>query len=254
VYGVLKELRSAVREMGPVAVTGARELGTVLVRELERDARPGAVRAGAVEGASAVVHVLAAAPGEEDERVLKEAHQLRIPVVCVLAGPGLPERVPYVQATDVVRVPAGAGFPVAEIARVLADRLGEDGTALAAAVPALRPAVVEGLIDRFSRRAGLIGVAVFVPGADLPAITLAQLRMVLRIGAAHGVEVDRERLPEILAVIGAGLGFRAIARQLLGLVPAAGWLLKGAVAYTGTRALGEAAARYFAARAPALTK
>ena len=35
---------------------------------------------------------------------------------------------------------------------------------------------------------------------------------------------------------------------LLDFEPVAGWALKGAVAYSGTRALGEAAARYFEAR------
>jgi uncharacterized protein (DUF697 family) len=36
---------------------------------------------------------------------------------------------------------------------------------------------------------------------------------------------------------------RALARELLDLVPVAGWAVKGAVAYAGTRALGEAAIR-----------
>ena len=51
----------------------------------------------------------------------------------------------------------------------------------------------------------------------------------------------RARRPSSLATIGAGLGLRAVARQLLGLIPVAGWAVQGAVAYAGTRALGEAA-------------
>jgi uncharacterized protein (DUF697 family) len=38
-----------------------------------------------------------------------------------------------------------------------------------------------------------------------------------------------------------------VARELLDFVPGPGWVLKGAVAYAGTRALGEAAIRYFEA-------
>jgi uncharacterized protein (DUF697 family) len=53
----------------------------------------------------------------------------------------------------------------------------------------------------------------------------------------------RERLPEILATVGAGLGLRTVARELLDFIPVAGWLVKGGVAYAGTRALGEAAVR-----------
>ena len=114
----------------------------------------------------------------------------------------------------------------------------------------LRRPVAEALIARFARQNAVIGAAVFVPGADLPALTLNQIRLVLRIADAYGFEVDRERLPELLAVIGSGLGFRALARQALGLIPIAGWAVKGGVAYAGTRALGEAAQRYFERRAP----
>ena len=77
-------------------------------------------------------------------------------------------------------------------------------------------------------------------------LTLNQLRLVLRLASAHGVEVDQSRVPEMLATIGAGLGFRTLARQLLGAVPFAGWAVKGAIAYAGTRAVGEAARGYFA--------
>jgi len=49
-------------------------------------------------------------------------------------------------------------------------------------------------------------------------------------------------------VVGAGFGWRAVARELLDVVPVAGWAVKAGIAYTGTRAIGEAAVRYFAAR------
>jgi uncharacterized protein (DUF697 family) len=85
---------------------------------------------------------------------------------------------------------------------------------------------------------------VFVPGADLPLLALNELRLLLRLEQAYGLEIDpRERLPEIAATLGVGFGMRALARELLDLVPVAGWAVKGAVAYAGTRALGEAAIR-----------
>jgi uncharacterized protein (DUF697 family) len=79
-------------------------------------------------------------------------------------------------------------------------------------------------------------------------LTLNQMRLVLRIAAAHGVEISNDRLPELVAVLGGGLGLRALARELVDLVPGVGWAVKGAIAYAGTRALGEAAVRYFSAR------
>ena len=252
VYGILEELREAAQDVGPLVVAGEPRLAAALARELGRGAEPGAVRQAPPGGAPALVYVLAAPPSEEDRAVLEAARGGRIPVVAVLAGAEIePDSVPHVLATDVVRAPAnGSPFPLAAIARVLAERVDDSGTELAARVPVLRDAVCEQLIARFSRQAGIVGAAVFVPGADLPVLTLNQLRLVLRIGAAHGVEADSQRLPEILAVIGGGLAFRALARQALGVVPVAGWALKGAIAYAGTRALGEAAVRYFRARSP----
>jgi uncharacterized protein (DUF697 family) len=245
VYKLVKELQAA-DEAGPLAVGGARELAGVLRRELARGAAPGAVVDGASPArAAALVHVLAGEPTEDDERTFREAHRAGVPVVCVLADPAADGRVPHVLATDVVRVAPGSGFPVDDIGVRVAQRLGDEGPALAARVPVLRRAVCDALIARASRQNGIVGAAVFVPGADLPVLTLNQLRLVLRIGLAHGVEVDVQRWPEILGVILGGLGFRAAARQLLGIVPVAGWAVKGAVAYAGTRALGEAAVRYF---------
>jgi uncharacterized protein (DUF697 family) len=182
--------------------------------------------------------------------VLKEAARRRIPIVLVATGPADVGHVPYVLDHNVVRVGSGTGFPVEEIARRLARALGEAGTPLAARLPVLRRAVCEELIRKLSRQNALVGVAVFVPGADLPVLTLNQIRLVLRIADAYGFEIDRERLPEVLGVIGSGLGFRTLARRAIGVVPLVGWVVKGAVAYAGTRALGEAAVRYFERRAP----
>ena len=70
----------------------------------------------------------------------------------------------------------------------------------------------------------------FIPGADLPIMTVNQIRLVLRIADAYGFEIDRERLPEVLAVIGSAFGFRALARRTIGLVPLVGWAVKGAIA------------------------
>jgi uncharacterized protein (DUF697 family) len=246
--GVLRALvkEISIEERKPLLVGGARELATVLARELGRDAHPGAVRADdEPRGGAVFLYVLAGEPGEEDERALKRARRARVPIVAVFAGPVSDElTIPHVLATDVVRVGAGEGFPLAAIASVIAGRLGEDGAPLAAWVPLLRRAVADQLVAAFSRRNAIVGAAVFVPGADLPVIALNELRLVLRLEQAYGLDVDlRERLPEIGAVLGAGFGMRALARQLLDVVPVAGWVVKGAVAYAGTRALGEAAVR-----------
>lgn len=250
VLGLLKELRASAEQERPIVVTGARGLVPVLVKELARGGVGSAVREqGDPVGGAALVHVLAGPPGRDDEKLLKDAGRARIPIVVVAAG-GSTAHVPYVLEQNVVRVGSGTGFPVEQIARRLARVLGEQGTPLAARLPVLRRPVCEELIRRFSRQNGLVGVSVFVPGEDLPVLTLNQVRLVLRIADAYGFEIDRDRLPEVLGVVGSGLGFRAVARKAIGAVPVVGWAMKGAIAYAGTRALGEAAVRYFERRAP----
>jgi uncharacterized protein (DUF697 family) len=248
VLKILKELRLSAEADKPLVVTGARELVSVLTRELTRGGVATAVREGGpVEGAAALVHIVAGKPDNDDEHMLKEAAHARIPIVVVTHGD--PGHIPYVLDQNVVRVGAGSSLPVEEVAKRLARSLGEDATPLAARLRVLRRPVCEELIRKFSRQNAFIGVAFFVPGTDLPVLTLNQVRMVLRIADAYGFEIDRERLPEVLAVIASGFGFRSLARRTVGYVPVVGWVLKGGIAYAGTRTLGEAAMRYFERRA-----
>lgn len=241
VAGVLRELRRGAGDPRPLAVAGSRELVPLLARELRAGGDASAVVEGRSDGAAALVWL-----GPADEAQLRAADLADVPIVAV----GDATSLPYVRATDVVAVPPGQGFPVERIAAALARRLGEDGTALAARLPVLRDEVCAQLIRSAARRNAAIAAAVFVPGVDMPVLTLNQVRLVLRIALAHGQELDGRRAAELLGVVGAGAGFRAVARAALDVVPVGGWALKGAVAYAGTKAIGEAAVRYFAASPP----
>ena len=239
IAAVVREVRRGAADRRPLAVAGARELVPLLARELRAGGDPVAVVEGSAAGAAALVWL-----GEPDETVLRAAARAKVPIVAV-EDTGAPPP-PYVLAGDVVRIPRGSGFPLEEIATAVAHRLGDGGTALAARLPALRPAVCRQLVQAASRRNAAIAAAVFIPGVDLPVLTLNQVRLVLRLAAAHGREPDAAAAAELLGVVGAGFGFRALAREALDLVPVAGWAVKGAVAYTGTRAIGEAALRRLA--------
>jgi uncharacterized protein (DUF697 family) len=246
VFALLNSLRKTTDQ--PILVAG--QLADVLARELSAGGDAWAVRTtGDPVGVEALVYVVGDTITEQDERMLRAAHRARVPTIAVAAGREAPVRIPFVLATDIVRVPTGSGFPIEKIAHVLMRKLGEEGSSLARHLPVCRRAFCVEMTEYFARRNGIIGVAVFIPGADLPLLTLNQLRLVLRICAAHGLEIDGQRAPEIAATIGAGFGFRTIAREVLGVIPFAGWLFKGAIAYGGTRAVGEAAVRYCEARA-----
>jgi uncharacterized protein (DUF697 family) len=145
--------------------------------------------------------------------------------------------------------PGGAGLAELVVRR-LAARLGDKGLALAARVPLLRAAVVKRVIDTTARQNGVVGAAAFKRGADMPVMTINQIRMVLRIAAVYGEDLSTQRALEILSVVGAGLGFRALGRQARNMAPLAGWVIKGAFGYAATVSLGKAAVRYFDAGAP----
>lgn len=237
-FSLVRELRRGTGDPRPLAIGGAHELVPLLARELREGGESAAVAEHGLEHAAVLVWV-----GAPQENELRAAARAGIPIVAVTDA----ETMPYVLATDLVRVPPGRGFPIDEIAAAVARRLGEDGTSLAARLPVLREAVCTELIRSFSKKNALVSAAVFVPGVDMPVLTLNQARLVLRIALAHGQEIDSKRAVELLGVVGAGLGFRAVARELLDFVPVAGWAIKGAIAYAGTKAVGEAAVRYFEA-------
>ena len=255
VYGVVKEIRAAAEDLSPLVVAGAEGPASELVAALAEGGDTSALRdlSGRevtrydLQGAALLLYVVSGEkPSAEDEQVLKLADRNDVDAVCVLVGAeSTPVDIAYVPATRVVAVPPGRPLPVDRIAELVASLTDETGYALAARLPVVREAVVEAIVRRFARQNGVLGVAIFIPGADFPVLTLNQLRMVFRIAAAHGEEIDRERIPEVLAVVGAGLGFRTVAREALGFVPGLGWAIKGGVAYAGTKALGKAATAYF---------
>ena len=127
---------------------------------------------------------------------------------------------------------------------------GHGASAMAVRLPALRRAYCDHVVLVHAKQNAVIGAVVIIPGADMPAMTANQIHLVLKVAAVYGEEVGLDRALEILSVVGTAFVFRTLARQALDFVPGFGWALKGAVGFTGTVALGEAAIAYFEAGAP----
>lgn len=132
----------------------------------------------------------------------------------------------------------------------IVDAAGDAAGSLSASLPSIRRTYCDHVVLVNAAQNGVIGVVVIIPGADLPAMTANQIRMVLRIAHAYGEEIGLDRALEILSVVGTGFVLRAMARQALDFVPGFGWAVKGAVGFSGTIALGQAAIAYFEAGAP----
>lgn len=129
--------------------------------------------------------------------------------------------------------------------RKIVDAAGEGAGALAQLLPSIRRTYCDHVVMTNAAQNGVIGVVVIIPGADMPAMTANQIRMVLKIAHAYGEELSVDRAVEILSVVGVGFVLRTLARQALDFVPGFGWAVKGAVGFSGTVALGQAAIAYF---------
>ncbi len=150
---------------------------------------------------------------------------------------------PPLEPSNIAHVPSLDD--AAGISRVIARVLGDDAVAAARRHPALRAEVADALIAKAARQSATVGAVAVLPGADLPAITLIQVRLVAQLAAVYGRPLDARRAPELVGVLISAFGWRAIARRALASVPVAGFALRGGVAFSATTTVGEAAKVWF---------
>lgn len=143
----------------------------------------------------------------------------------------------------------------AETFKNLDDRMGEwiittcpeKKLSLAYSFPFIRRPLSNDAITATALQNAAVGIVPILPGADMPIMTLNQMKMVLQIATAYGQPLDAERVKELACVLGGAFLARNIARSGAKLVPFAGWLVSGAVGYAATEAMGRAAVEYFEA-------
>lgn len=134
---------------------------------------------------------------------------------------------------------------------------------LATNFPGFRPLVSERLTWKVAKENTVFTVATALPNivpsiltlpwsagefaSDSAFLTLNQIRLSFLLAAAHGQEVgyDRQSL-KIGSIIGAAVGWRALARQLVSKIPGGGGLFtKGLIAFAGTYAVGRALEHWY---------
>ena len=84
-----------------------------------------------------------------------------------------------------------------------------------------------------------------IPLADILIIAPIQITMVVNIGYFYEAELSKTRVFELITTLGAGVGLRETARQLMKLVPGYGSMISASIAFAGTVALGETANLWF---------
>jgi uncharacterized protein (DUF697 family) len=153
-------------------------------------------------------------------------------LVPAIATPALRARLfPHmVECSRGVEIAVGRALP--PLRESVAAKLTRD-----AAANSLKVAIASAVVDHIPLVGLVLGA--MASAGDIVAITGIQIVLLMHIEAAYGMDPDMQRLWRLLPVIGGGLGWRALAREVAGFVPVAGIAIKGAIAYAGTIVVGE---------------
>ena len=148
------------------------------------------------------------------------------------------------------------------IEAMLEDRE-DDGVPLARVFPGLRDAVIDRIVWKVSKENAVFTVATAVPNiiptvamipwaagefaSDTAFLTMNQVRMAFLIAATSDGDIGyADQKGQIGSIVAAAFGWRALARELVGKIPAAGGLVsKGLVSFAGTYAVGKGLECYF---------
>jgi uncharacterized protein (DUF697 family) len=134
--------------------------------------------------------------------------------------------------------------------------------ALARKYTAFRKPVSENIIFNVSKENALFSVATSVPtlmpilaapwavgefASDTAFLTMNQIRMAFMLAAAHDEVVGyREQKSEIASMFAGAFGWRAIARELIGIIPLGGGIIpKAGIAFAGTYVVGLSLEKYY---------
>ena len=79
----------------------------------------------------------------------------------------------------------------------------------------------------------------------MPVMTLHQAKLVLQLAAAYGRSMGKDRYKELGATVASAFVCRALARELVEFVPVLGVLIRPAIAFGATSALGYAIVEYY---------
>ena len=268
----LQGLRAAARTRFSLAVVSETGEDAARLRDLLSAATPGHTPHPWIEVASSSPPAIAALAGQPLAAVIVTRDPaLSVPlasaerrlaasasVLTVVVGDTSPAaRVVRGVERGRVAVAALDASSLTQIVTALLELVSDDQqVALASQFPPMRPVVFARIIERTARAnasfALTTGLAESIPLltaplnlGDIVVLTKNQLMMCYRIALAAGRDEEpRKMMTEILGVLGGGVLFRQIARQLVGLIPIAGILPKVAIAYAGTAAIGRAMAAW----------
>lgn len=240
VMGIFREMRGLEGAPALLVISGPGAEGMAAALAVGGDRSAIAVD-GNTAAAAVAVRIVDGDPSESERDVLRRLVKEQTPVLVVRRGGS--ERIPHVLADDVVDLGSDdlTASDIVAVARAIAGAAGASGPSLAARLPVLYAAVCRRLIARTAFANAALAASAKIVQPQLPLLTLAQARMLLLLGAARGETLPREPEgllratgPSLAAALATGIAARALVRRL----PVRGPIVRAAIAYGGTRALG----------------
>jgi len=152
-------------------------------------------------------------------------------------------------APGVIPISAKTGENIAEeLIPVIIESSPEAALAIGRELPAYRRAAAQRVI----RNSTLISLAAGlepIPFIDIPILLGTQVRLVLRLAALYGEQMDssdaKKHARELITTIAGGLGLRYLAQQAAKAVPFGGDFVAGAIAGAATWSIGQVALEYY---------
>lgn len=162
--------------------------------------------------------------------------------VCVVAQSSV--EVPFIEAdTPMLGLVAAtdAEHLRETLARWILDRTEKD-TAFAANFPFMRAAAANRVITTTALANMATGALFFVPGANYPVMTMAEIGMAFKLASSYGYPLRPERGYEVAAVAAAGFVLRCTSRLICRKTPHVRLIVRALVAGFGTYGMGRALA------------
>jgi uncharacterized protein (DUF697 family) len=150
----------------------------------------------------------------------------------------------------VIPVSARTGQNVAEeLIPAMIDASPEAALVIGRELPTYRRSAAQRIIRNATLLSLAAGLEPF-PLVDIPILLGNQIRLVLRLAALYGEQVDSadvtRHVRELIAIMAGGLGLRYLAEQAAKAVPFGGDFISGAIAGAGTWAMGQVVLEYYA--------
>ena len=198
----------------------------------------------------------------------KTLYKMRPPAICFIEEPvsenkkfEIQSQLDYLFISNVQWIQAPTEEAIGDVAETILKINKRYDLPLAYRFPILREKMAKNLIHSTGAQNMIIALASSLP-TNLPIIgviigllavagettvlTVNQIKLCMQLAGLYGLELNLiDRIKELWPLVGTALGFRAIARSLVGFIPLAGPTIKGAIAYGGTQLVGETVRWYY---------